>query len=221
MAHYIEWLPTTREGQLVMAWDWVSVAGGKAAAWGIPANVITALDGLAKAARDALTTAQNETTRTPVATAKCREAFDALVAKMRDIKKRYFLSPPLVDSDYIALGLKPRDSTYTPSPAPTAQVTVETYLVGRHELGVRIVYVTGSPDDTANKGYRIWYSVVAPGETPPENPDNLRKSFFTKRKKDLIEFTFDDSGKTAYFAVQIENDGKKGPWGSLVSALIP
>jgi hypothetical protein len=30
-----------------------------------------------------------------------------------------------------------------------------------------------------------------------------------------------DSGKTAYFAVQIENDGKKGVWGPMVSALIP
>jgi hypothetical protein len=93
--------------------------------------------------------------------------------------------------------------------------------VGRHELGVKIIYVTGSPNDPANKGYRIWYSVVAPGETPPEKPKDLRESFFTKRKKDVIEFDFGDSGKTAYFAVQIENDGKKGPWGPLVSALIP
>ncbi|GHU84169.1 hypothetical protein FACS189473_0690 [Spirochaetia bacterium] len=37
----------------------------------------------------------------------------------------------------------------------------------------------------------------------------------------LIEFDFDSSGKTAYFAVQIENEGKKGPWGPLVSELIP
>jgi hypothetical protein len=98
---------------------------------------------------------------------------------------------------------------------------VETYLVGRHELGIRIVYVTGSPDDKANKGYRIWYSVVAPGETPPSNPEELRKSFFTKRRKDLIEFEFGDSGSTVYFAVQVENDGKKGGWGPMVSALIP
>jgi hypothetical protein len=81
--------------------------------------------------------------------------------------------------------------------------------------------LTGSPADPANKGYRIWHSVIASGETPPANPGDLRKSFFTKRKKDVIEFDFGDSGKTAYFAVQIENEGKKGPWGPLVSALIP
>jgi hypothetical protein len=140
---------------------------------------------------------------------------------MRDMKKRYFLTPPLQDADYVSLGLKVPDSTLTPSGDPTAQVTVETYLVGRHELGVKIIYVTGSATDPANKGYRIWYTVVAPGETPPANPDDLRKSFYTKRKKDVIEFEFGDSGKTACFAVQIENEGRKGPWGPLVSALIP
>jgi hypothetical protein len=62
---------------------------------------------------------------------------------------------------------------------------------------------------------------MGPGETPPANPEELRKSFYTQRKKDLIEFDFGDSGKTAYFAVMIENDGKKGPWGPMMSALIP
>jgi hypothetical protein len=216
-----DWLPASREQQLAMAKDWQSVATANAQAWGIPAAVLTELSGLIQAADTALTTAQNETTRTPVATAQCKAAFEALAEKMRDMKRRYFLTPPLTDADYISLGLKPHDTTPTASGTPTAQVTVETYLVGRHELGVKIIYVTGNPSDPANKGYRIWYSVIASGETPPANPDDLRKSFFTKRKKDVIEFDFGDSGKTAYFAVQIENEGKKGPWGPLVSALIP
>jgi hypothetical protein len=108
-------------------------------------------------------------------------------------------------------------------------VSVETYLIGRHQLGVKINYLTGSPSDPANKGYRIWYSVIAQGAAstdatstpPPTNPGELNESFYTKRKKDVIEFDFDDSGKTAYLAVQIENEGKKGPWGPMVQALIP
>jgi hypothetical protein len=216
-----DWLPNSREGILEMARDWQSVTGTSASAWGIPPNVLQELDTLIQVADTALTTAKNETTRTPVATAQCKEAFDALTAAMRDMKRRYFLTPPLLDSDYISLGLKPHDGTPTASGTPTAQVTIETYLVGRHELGVKIVYVTGSPIDPANKGFRIWYSVVAPGETPPANPDELRRSFFTKRKKDVIEFEFGDSGKYCFMAVQIENEGKKGSWGPLVSALIP
>jgi hypothetical protein len=186
-----------------------------------PPAVITDFTALTGAADTALSAAKNETTRTPVVTARCREAFTAMTDKMRDIKRRYFLSPPLTEADLAALGLKKHDPTQTPSGEPAAQVTIETFLVGRHELGVKMVYVTGSPNDPANKGYRIWYSVIAPGETPPSEPEELRKSFYTTRKKDVIEFDYGDSGKTAYFAVQVENGGKKGPWGPMVSALIP
>jgi hypothetical protein len=159
--------------------------------------------------------------RTATITAQCQATFKAMTEAMKDFKRRFFLCPPLDDASLISLGLKPRDSTPTPSGNPAAQVTVETYLVGRHELGVKIVYVTGNPDDRANKGFRIWYSLTAPGEAPPASPDDLRKSFYTRRKKDLIEFDFGDSGKTAHFAVQVENDGKKGPWGPMVSAIVP
>jgi hypothetical protein len=221
MAANKDWLPKGRTEQLAMADDWIVVCTINQTAWNIPGTVLTELTTLRNTARTALTNAKNETTRTPVANAQCREAFGVLADFMRDMKRRYFLSPPLIDSDFISLGLKPHDGHPTPSSAPTAQVTLETYLVGRHELGVRIIYLTGNPDDKANKGYRIWYSVVAPGETPPANPEELRKSFYTKRKNDLIEFDFGDSGKMVYFAVQVENDGKKGPWGPLVSALIP
>jgi hypothetical protein len=204
-----------------MAAAWIVVCTTKQTEWNIPYPALTELTTLRGTALAALETAKNETTRTPVANARCKEAFDALTGFMRDFKRRYFLTPPLLPSDLISLDLKPRDEHPTPGAAPTAQVTVETFLVGRHELGVRIVYVTGNPDDKANKGYRIWYSVAAPGETPPASPEELRKSFYTQRKKDLIEFEFGDSGSTVSFAVQIENDGKKGPWGPLVSALIP
>ncbi|MDR0628130.1 MAG: hypothetical protein LBG24_00495 [Treponema sp.] len=216
-----DWLPASREGQLAMTGDWISVCTTRQTDWNIPNPALTELTALGDTAKAALETAKNETTRTPVATAQCKEAFDALTLFMRDFKRRYFLSPPLLDSGYISLGLKPHDPAPTPSGTPSAQVTVETYLLGRHELGVRIIYVIGSSADPANKGFRIWYTVVAPGETPPANPEDLRKSFFTKRKKDVIEFDFGDSGKTAYFAVQIENEGKKGPWGPLVGVIIP
>jgi hypothetical protein len=216
-----DWLATSRIGQLATAKDWAAVLGVSATAWNVPAGVLTELSALIQAAETALITVQTETTRSPVSTAQCRVAFDALVEKMRDMKRRYFLTPPLTEVDYISLGLKPHDLIPTHSGNPTAQCAVDTYLTGRHELGVRIIYETGDPDDPANKGYRLWYTVVAPGETPPANPDELRKSFFTKRKKDVIIFEFDDSGKTVYFAVQIENEGKKGPWGPLTSALIP
>jgi hypothetical protein len=221
MAANKDWFPGTRDEQLTMGKNWVTILQTKKSAWGIPDNTFTNLSGKVNAAEAALAAAKNEETRTPVATAQCKTAFEEMAAVMRDIKKRFFYEPPLTDADIISLGLKLHDTTSTATGAPTAQVTVETFLKGRHELGVKIMYVTGSAADPANKGYRIWYSVIGQGETAPANPDDLRKSFFTKRKKDIIEFEFDASGKTAWFAVQIENEGKKGPWGPLTSWLIP
>ena len=223
MSKSSDWLPSGRQDQITMANNWLSIlqTGTTAADWSVPAAAITELAALAGEAETALKTAQNEETRTPVAGARCKTAFNSLTDKMRDIKKRWFHEPPLTEADVISLGLKLRDTTPTLSGTPTAQVTIETFLIGRHQLGIKIRYVTGNPADAANKGYRIWYSVIAQGETPPAGPDDLRKSFLTKRKKDLIDFEFGDSGKTAYFAVQVENQKKKGPWGPLVNALIP
>jgi hypothetical protein len=61
----------------------------------------------------------------------------------------------------------------------------------------------------------------AAGETPPAGPEDLRKSFFTRRRRDFIEFDYADSGKTVYIAVQIESPGgKQGAWGPMISAMI-
>jgi hypothetical protein len=51
---------------------------------------------------------------------------------MRDIKRRYFLSFPLSESDFIALGLRPRDTTHSASGIPTSQTAVKTFLTGKH-----------------------------------------------------------------------------------------
>jgi hypothetical protein len=221
MAGNDDWYSGSRDGQLAMGKNWVVVLNVKGTGWKIPPEDTQALGAVVGEADAVLTTAKNETTRTPVVTAQCREVFGRMETKMRDIKKRYFYAPPLTDADFVALGLKIPDSTHSPTGVPAAQVTVETFLVGRHELGVRIVFVTGSPEDKANKGYRIWYKVVGPGEEAPSNPKQLTELFSTKRRKDLLEFQYGDSGKTVYMSAQVENNGKEGPFGPMVSAFIP
>jgi hypothetical protein len=189
-------------------------------AWGIPQTQYNELVTLFDNARTLLQKAQSSD-RTPVINEQCREAFEALVAKMRFFKGHYFLVPPLTNADLVNLGLTPRDPHRSPSKKPTAEVTVDTFLVGRHQLGTRITYVSGNPMDQENKGYRIWYKVVPPGGEPVTDPKQLNQSFYTRRIKDLIQFEFEDSGKTVYIAVQVENDGKKGPWGPIAVAVIP
>jgi hypothetical protein len=51
---------------------------------------------------------------------------------------------------------------------------------------------------------------------------DLPHSQFTRRRRVLMEFPAEDSGKTAYFAIRFENaKGGKGPWGPVFSAIIP
>jgi hypothetical protein len=221
MATNRDWFPKDRTGQLEMAREWAGVLHARGVSWGVTDAQVSELEDLTEDAGNALAAAKNEATRTPVATANCRVAFEALAAFMRDIKKRHFFEPPLTAGDLAALGLKPHDTVPTQSGVPTAQARAETFLTGPHELGVRIVYVSGSPEDRANKGYRVWHTAYPHGATPPAGPDDLIHSFYTKRKREIIEFNYEDSGKTAYIAVQIENEGKKGPWGPMTSAVVP
>ena len=221
MTRRSDWWPGARTEQLAMAQNWVKTLSNTYKPWKIDTVVMQTFTDLTVKADTALREAQSESTRTPVATAKCKAAFAQLKEAARDIKKRYFHVPPLVDADLVSLGLKPRDTTPTPSGTPAAQVTIETYLVGRRELGLRFIYLTGSADDKANKGCRVFYRVTAQGEPEPQGPDDLHNSFFTKRKKDILRFEYGDSGKICYMAVQVENDSKKGPWGPMVNALIP
>jgi hypothetical protein len=71
MSQRTDWLPSSRTGQLAMCHDWMMVAGSKTTEWGIPTTVINDLDNLYQFAKDALEVAQDEITRTPVATAEC------------------------------------------------------------------------------------------------------------------------------------------------------
>jgi hypothetical protein len=222
MARYPGWLPGPRTFILEMCRVWISyMDSAKRTAWGIPAAEFTALGDLYGDAQEALQKAMDEAERTHVITVVCKKAFEALIKKMRFFRDRYFKLPPLTDEDWAALGFREKNPHHTPTGTPTAQVEAETYLTGLHELGIRINYLAGDPDDRANKGFRVWYKLVEPGGAPVTDPAELTESFFTQRKKDVITFAYTDSGKTVYIAVQIENGKKKGPWGRITSALVP
>lgn len=233
MARYKSWLSGTRQGQLDMALLWLEVlpeetedeAGEvvpKWRFWGLTQGTLTEFAGFVGAAQEALNDAKNDEKRTKVVNQRVADTFKALVRAMRGLKKSYFHVPPLTDADLVSLGLSVPDTTHSFSGAPTAQVIPDLYLTtGRYELGVRARYLKGSPDEKANKTYEYWYVLKAPGEPPPLSPAELTKLFDTQRKNDTIPFEYGDSGKIAYVACRLANGKLKGPWGPIVSALIP
>jgi hypothetical protein len=215
-----------------MAKNWISVLNRKAQKWGIPSDVEVALEGLMEKAQDALAEAMSSE-RTAVITTRCKTAFDALIAKMRDVKKRYFLQPPLMDEDLVSLELSPPDTTPTPIPPPTAQAEADLTFPGIHlvELKqIRPVAGSGSaPDGKSDYGVRVFWGLTGPtGDADkfrvtgvPISGNDLPHSKFTRRHKELFDFD-GESGNTVYFCLRYENPkGDAGPFGPMLKAVVP
>ena len=86
-----------------------------------------------------------------------------------------------------------------------------------------------APDPRSDYGVRIYYGLTGePTEAyrfrvtgTPKIGTDLPKSIFTRRKKERFDFE-GESGKTVYFCLQYENPrGDVGPFGPMLSAVIP
>jgi hypothetical protein len=222
MAKNTDWLPSKRDGILAMAEDWSAVLLDKGSAWGVVPVELAAFNAAVAAAAAALQAAQQE--RSLTATQTCRDAFEALVAQMRFLKSRYFLSPPLTRTDVVSLLLTPKDSTYTPVPVPSNQVTAKTRPLGPGLLEL-IMEIIGDiePDPyAADYGFSIYYCVLADGETVPDMPDKFLHQGFTRRKKEVVNRPENERGRKICFCIRLENaKGQQGPWGPIFWTIVP
>ena len=236
MAHNQDWLPRSRTEQLAMARNWLNILETKAAAWGVPpatveklqiltADAITALDNAMSAARNAVTNQQ------------VRTAFGALTDHMRDIRRRHFFMPPLTEPDWVSLGMRLPDTNPTHIGLPTTVVTAEISYPHKNALSLFVTPIDGHRyDERADWGFRIYFGVLPHSgdvsdemmferqylRRAPQNPEELPHSHFTRRKRDLIEFPYDNSGKQCFICIRYENGkGDAGPWGPMVSSFIP
>jgi hypothetical protein len=80
MAVTLDWYPTSRTAQLVMAKNWVVILTAKGMEWKVPPEEAQALGAAVTEADSALAAAESDVTRTPVVTARCREVFDRMKA---------------------------------------------------------------------------------------------------------------------------------------------
>jgi hypothetical protein len=85
----------------------------------------------------------------------------------------------------------------------------------RSDYGVRIYYgLSGEPTEARR------FRAAPSSKTGRDLPESL----FTRRKKERFDFD-GESGKTAYFCLQYETpsggDAGKGPFGPILSAVIP
>jgi hypothetical protein len=230
MSKNTDWLPARREYQLAMAKKWFSVLNRNAQKWKVPNDVETELEGLTEDAQDAFAQATSSG-RTAVITARCKTAFDELTAKMRDVKKRYFLQPPLRDEDLISLDLNLSDTVPTAIPTPTAQVEADLTFPGIHLVELKkIRAVAGSaPDGRSDYEVRIFWGLTGAAggadkfciTEAPQSGNDLPHSKFTRWMKERFDFD-GESGNKVYFCLRYENPkGDARPFGPILKAVIP
>lgn len=231
-----DWYPSRRSDQILMAKNWEYQITTWGALWGIPEAVKTKLKNLrVKAESDLLLATGANPTRENIQ--KCNDTFKELAACMRDIKDRYFKKPPLKNEHFIALGLKIPDAIKTTVPCPEGRSSAAISYPGPCQLRLRMHRIKGTDTDKrAEYGRRIYWGIMPHGGatleqaagsehylmSPPVSGKELFHSMFSRRAKETIEFMPEDSGRTAYFCIRYENSkGEAGPWGPIISGIIP
>ena len=146
-------------------------------------------------------------TRSKVDTVVKNELKAAVVKDLRTYVQGYVARNPLVTTqDREMMNLPLRDTTPTAVSIPLGQADAEIDYIGRLQLRLRMNHIDNTPiDPKANYGFRIYFGVYAPADTPPATGKELRESRFTRRKTEIFIFQPEDAGKTVYFCIRYEN----------------
>jgi hypothetical protein len=238
MAQYSDWLPGSRADQIEMAKNWINILTASPEEWNFPPAELTRLtqaEAAAEASLDVVMSAE----RTAALTAKCNEDFDAMKAVMRDIKDRYFKTPPMDNAALVAFGLKPKDGIRTPVRRPDIQTDIRVSSPGVHQLTLHFSPQAWavSADPRSLKTYRTRGGIMLPtGPASPEEaaadprlltkvparPEDLPVIIDENRKTHLLNLRVDDTGKTFYYAgCYLNGIHEEGPYCPIQSRLIP
>jgi hypothetical protein len=151
--------------------------------------------------------------RTTVITA----AKNALVANIRGLANFRLKNPKIPVALLRDMGFPEKDNSRTPKPTPRTYPRYWIEQVGARTLKVSYSVENGGrgskPPESA--GTRVFYGV-------PAKPEDLPASKWVTRCPHTFHFREEDRSKCAYFAARWENSkGDEGPWGEIISEIIP
>ena len=158
-------------------------------------------------------------------------AKEKLVKEIRVYVQGYVArNPRVTEEDKVAVQLPVYDTTPTNIPPPTSPVEGILAFPATGLVEMRDIRPAGEKTDAkAGYGVRIYYGIMGtPSETNrfriterPRTGDDLPHSIFTRKKRQLFDFT-GENGKEVFFCMRYENSkGEAGPWGKIISAFIP
>jgi hypothetical protein len=218
-----DWLSGSREDKLARANNWVEVLTLKAVGWKVPMDEVTGTAGLGALAVDAKAALAvvKSADKTATAVADCKAAFKVMIAKMRSIKKHYFLIPPLTAADLITLGLKPPDPNQTPQGEPVNPPFFELFVKGYCQVGL-LIREEGAVRFAIPDGVDGAVLLLQIGGERPSGPDKLPSIKLITRARSVIPFEPEDVGKPAYISLQWQNGkGEKGLPAPMQEIVVP
>jgi len=206
-----------------MALKWKDVLALKGASWGLSAKEISDFNDLTLEAQTSLAVVEsNECTK--LARTQCRTDFAALVAKMEDIKKRHFFSPPLTALDFKSLGLDVPDGSHThvevldEEPALTIKPGEFRQLL----FSFKVASTDSKAIPYGHNGAVLYWKKCNLGDPAPTSVKELTESELHSVSHFDMWFDEEDRGKIVYFSICWENESsQKGPPSIIQSAIIP
>ncbi|MDR2193910.1 MAG: hypothetical protein LBP19_05505 [Treponema sp.] len=185
----------------------------------IPAAVRTAMDNVYASWSTAY--ARTIGPHTPVDTEAKNDMKDEAKKAIRPFVNQYLRFPPVTDEDRTAMGIPNHDATRTPIGKP------KTMPVFNIEVkGIRRLIVSFHDEGTARRaipdgmnGAIISWGIF---DASPKDPKKLPHTELATRSPHILEFEEEQRGKTAYLAMQWQNEtGKRGDYTEIQSAIVP
>ncbi|GAB6393473.1 MAG: hypothetical protein MdMp014T_2846 [Treponematales bacterium] len=212
-----DFLPRREADFSVFATTFTAATVANATALGIPAALVTSLQGKLTAYTAAYNAAED-----PNAGKIDREDRDekreALTADIRKVKNAYIDPDPsgaATAEIRLAFGLPLRDETPTDEPDPTEEVA---FSLKHGEYG-QIQVIHGARPENYNGAVAL-YKTVPPGGPVPTVADLLDSRLLT-RPHELLQFTEAQIGHTLYITLVWQNTkGRRGPAGPVQNIVI-
>ena len=169
---------------------------------------------------EAWTEYENPGTRTPLITAAKQEKRATYEKLLNVLAGNLRVNTRLTDDDRRSAGIVIRDRKPTPTPVPVTYpvATIDTSVIRR-----LTVHFRDSGSATAAKPYGV-HGAEIKWLVADEKPtvEALTNSSFDTRSPYTLEFDDSHRAKTLWICLRWENTrGEKGPWGEMISAIIP
>ncbi|GHV77715.1 hypothetical protein AGMMS49942_25360 [Spirochaetia bacterium] len=237
MGHVLDWLSPIRGKIIEMAHIFIAFLELNGLRLGIPTAENDVLEADTLAAETALTAATGSA-RGPTNTALCNTAFKKLKKKMRFIKERYFTVPPLTNDELVSMGLKRKDGIPTKKEPPQGMFTARVLSSLNGLVKYIIESVEEDPPDASDliEGFDVYRGIMPQGGATleqaagpkhylrdmPVTGSGLQLLETVSKKRNRMAFDAEDRGMTACISFRAKNGKEnRGPWGPVVSFIIP